>query len=68
MGKRIKCPVCGENFELEPDLDIGDVTDCPGCCGELKILNLDPVEVEESIGFAEDYDDDYEDEEDKEDE
>jgi len=47
MGRKAKCPVCEERFELDPDLEMGDTTDCPGCCGELKILQLDPPQLEE---------------------
>jgi len=47
MGRKAKCPVCEERFELDTDLEMGDTTDCPGCCGELKILQLDPPQLEE---------------------
>lgn len=47
MGRKAKCPVCEERFELDPDLEMCDTTDCPGCCGELKILQLDPPQLEE---------------------
>ncbi len=55
MGRKVKCPACEEKFELDPDLEMGDTTDCPGCCGELKILQLDPPQLEEVAMFSDDY-------------
>ena len=49
-SKNARCPVCEERFEIEPDLEVGDLTSCPGCYADLKVLNLHPVEVEEAAG------------------
>jgi len=67
MGEQCKCCVCGEKFELETDLEVGDVIDCPACSAELKITKLVPIETEEVTGTWDDYgeeedvydDDDY---------
>jgi lysine biosynthesis protein LysW len=55
MDRKTKCPVCGEGFEIEDGLSIGDMTDCPGCYVELKIVKFDPVRVEEIIESSDDY-------------
>ena len=47
-AKQVNCPVCEERFDIEPDLAVGDVTSCPSCYVDLKILSLSPVEVEEA--------------------
>jgi len=52
----VKCPVCEEKFELEPDLEVGDTTSCPGCYAELKLVRLHPVQVEEVMFSADDFD------------
>lgn len=60
MGEeqKIKCPVCGERFDLDPDLEAGDTTYCPGCYVDLKILKVNPPRVEEvrDMDDAEDID------------
>jgi len=42
----IKCPECSDEFELEDYLEIGDTTFCVSCDAELKIIRLDPPQVE----------------------
>jgi predicted amidophosphoribosyltransferase len=62
----IKCPECGEKFEEDPDLIVGDVTYCPECYAELKIIATDPIRVKVCKDHSEgnDYLDDYEEEDD----
>lgn len=43
--KKIKCPECGENVELEDWLEKGDCIACSGCDQELQILSLAPLKV-----------------------
>ena len=64
MGKEVECPLCEEKFELEEDLEVGDTTSCPSCYGEVKIVSLNPLKLEEATNFSEDYDDDEEDNDD----
>ena len=61
-AKKIKCPVCGERFELESDLEAGDTTFCPGCSEELEIVSLHPLAVKEVDIFSdnEEYDEEFE--------
>jgi len=56
-SRQVRCPVCEERFEIEIDLEVGDVAACPGCYVDLKILSLHPVEVEETQASDEDADD-----------
>lgn len=48
-ARRVKCPVCGENFRLEDGLTKGDTTYCPGCCVDLRVVADKPYRVEELI-------------------
>jgi hypothetical protein len=59
--KYVTCPICEEKFELEPDLEVGNMASCPSCYADLKILSLSPVEVEEAngVGDADDADDGF---------
>lgn len=51
--KKVKCPICEEKFDLDPDLGIGDTMSCPGCYIDLKIISLTPLKVEEVKDFSE---------------
>ncbi|MCK9573504.1 MAG: lysine biosynthesis protein LysW [Candidatus Omnitrophica bacterium] len=44
--RMVKCPECGGEFEFEDYLEIGDTTFCGSCDMELKIIRLDPPQVE----------------------
>ncbi len=37
------CPDCDENFEIDDEAEIGDMTECPKCHVRLEILNTFPV-------------------------
>lgn len=64
MAKKARCPVCKDSIELESGLGLGDVFDCPGCVSELKVIQLDPVELEEEVSSWNDYEGEDEEEED----
>lgn len=62
MGdKKTNCPACEERFTLEDDLRVGDATYCPSCYANLKIVKLDPPQVEETEMSFDDYEEDDED-------
>ena len=46
ISKSITCLVCGRKFELESDLDIGDIVVCTRCDANLKIVSCQPLELE----------------------
>ncbi len=64
--RMVKCAKCGDEFELEDYLEIGDITFCASCDAELKITRVDPPQVEavhpldEESDFDEEGDEDVE--------
>lgn len=60
MAKKTRCPACKESFELEAGLEVGNIIDCPSCSAELKVFQLDPVELEEEASNWDDYADEGE--------
>ncbi|MBU0693850.1 MAG: hypothetical protein KKC11_04200 [Candidatus Omnitrophica bacterium] len=64
-GKKVKCPVCEVIFEVETDMEVGDTISCSDCYAELKIVKLNPLQVEEAVSDFSDDDDEKEDSEDK---
>lgn len=58
MSKKIRCPACKERFDLDYGLEVGDILDCPGCTVELRLIGLDPDEVEQVFDSLDDYGDD----------
>lgn len=69
----ITCPFCDSEIDIEEDeLDEGDEIVCEECGETLKVVGVDPLELEaaEEEDFEEDEDEDFfdEDEEEEEDE
>ena len=44
--KKVNCPECEQDFELEEGIQIEDITYCPDCDAELKVTKLIPPQVE----------------------
>ncbi len=43
----VKCPDCSSQIDLdEEELDEGDLITCEECGAELRVLGLDPLELE----------------------
>ena len=43
----LKCPDCSSQIDLdEEELDEGDLITCEECGAELRVLGLDPLELE----------------------
>jgi lysine biosynthesis protein LysW len=59
-ARMVKCPECSDEFELEDYLEIGDTTFCVSCDMELKIIRVDPPQVEavQPLGEDSDFDED----------
>ena len=43
--KKVKCPSCGEDVELDEWLESGDYIACPECDSELEIVSVTPPKV-----------------------
>ena len=57
--KKIKCPACGEMFELEEGIKVGDTMCCLDCDHELQIVRLDPPKAKKLVDYPEVYSDDH---------
>jgi len=43
----VKCPDCDSRLDLdEEELDEGDIVTCEECGAELRVMSLDPLELE----------------------
>jgi lysine biosynthesis protein LysW len=62
----VTCPVCDAELDLEEDeLDEGEELTCDECGAELRVVSVDPLELEAAEEDEEE--DDFEDEEEEED-
>ena len=66
----VTCPVCDGAIDLdEDDVDEGDTVSCDECGADLKVVSVEPLELEsaEELEEEEEEEDDYleEDEEDE---
>jgi alpha-aminoadipate carrier protein LysW len=67
----VLCPVCDAEIDLDEDeLDEGDTVTCEECGSDLRVVSVDPLELEPLEEDEEEEEDDlgYEDEEEEEDE
>ncbi len=70
----VTCPVCDAEIDLEEDdLDEGDTVSCDDCGADLRVVSVDPLELESDEEEEEedeglDFDDEDDDEEEQEDE
>lgn len=67
----VTCPVCDAEIDVEEDeLDEGDTLSCDECGADLKVISLDPLELEslEEDEQEEEESVDFDEEEDEEDE
>ncbi len=42
----INCMECGADFQVEYDLLIGEILECPECGVELEVIQVSPLAVE----------------------
>lgn len=50
MREKVECISCGEYFDLDEDRNIDDIVYCPECGSQLRIVSLNPPEVEPVAG------------------
>lgn len=56
----ITCPMCDALIDVEEeDLDEGDPLACDECGASLRVLSVDPLEIESDDDDDEDEDDDF---------
>lgn len=47
MKLMVTCPCCDEEFEIDDDIEVGEVVRCTTCDNELEVLSLDPIALVE---------------------
>ncbi len=52
--RRIECPNCGTLLDLNQNMKLGQVFNCPDCETELNVVNIEPFEID--YYYGEDYD------------
>lgn len=61
------CPDCGADVHVDEDADKGDTIECDECATSLRLVGLDPIELdsedsyEDEDGYEEEDDDDEDD-------
>ena len=53
--KKTDCPVCDGLIELDDDVVVGELLECPDCGTELEIVKLNPPKVQEAPQEEEDW-------------
>lgn len=53
--KKVICPVCGAEIEVDQTVDLGEIVVCPDCGVDLEIVSLDPLTAEEAPMEQEDW-------------
>lgn len=51
----ITCMECGAEFQVESDLLLGEIIECPDCGIELEVIQVSPVRVELAPEIEEDW-------------
>ncbi|MEX2261952.1 MAG: hypothetical protein WD696_08365 [Bryobacteraceae bacterium] len=65
----VTCPVCDSNIDVDTEeIDEGDSLSCDECGADLKVLSVEPLELEAGEEDEEEDDEDFDDDEDEEDE
>jgi alpha-aminoadipate carrier protein LysW len=42
----VQCPECAAEWNLPPDVEVGEIVLCPDCGVELEVRNLNPLVLE----------------------
>lgn len=51
-----ECVECGAEIDLDDDVEVGEIVDCPTCGSELEVVEVDPVVLELAPELEEDWD------------
>ena len=41
------CPLCDEDIDIDDDVELSEVVECPSCSNELEVVTLDPLTLVE---------------------
>ena len=50
-----KCLDCDADIILKPDVEVGEIVDCPDCGTEFEVRSLDPVKLDHAPQEEEDW-------------
>lgn len=50
-----ECPVCGGDVQLDTDIVVGELLECPDCGSELEVLKVEPLSLGEAPETEEDW-------------
>lgn len=50
-----ECVECGAEIDLDDDVEVGEIVDCPTCGSELEVVETDPVVLELAPELEEDW-------------
>lgn len=57
------CPECQAAVHVDEDADKGDTIECDECGAVLRLVGLDPIELDLESDYDDDDDDEYDDDE-----
>ncbi|MBI4845076.1 MAG: hypothetical protein HY810_01145 [Candidatus Omnitrophica bacterium] len=64
MNKKVKCPECKSEIEVDSSVSVGDIEQCLNCDIELKVVSVIPLKLEiMTCNFSDDDEMDEDDEE-----
>ena len=50
-----ECVECGAEIDLDDDVEVGEIVDCPTCGSELEVVETDPITLELAPELEEDW-------------
>jgi len=45
IGLKVTCPECYYEFEVDDDIIVGEIVECPDCGAELEVVSVNDGEV-----------------------
>ncbi len=52
---QVECNECGGAVEIDDDVMLGEILQCPDCGIELEVVGIDPVQIELAPEIEEDW-------------